>query len=115
MKKMYVLAVALMSSAVSMNVFAGADLVAGKALSVTCAACHGADFVKSPLGDTYPTLAGQHRDYIEHALTAYQRGDAANGRSNPIMGAQAKLLSKQDIKNVAAYLSSLPGPLVVSK
>jgi cytochrome c553 len=49
-------------------------------------------------------------------LTAYRRGaDGPNGRSNAIMGAQVKPLSSQDIKNIAAYLHSLPGSLVVQK
>ena len=119
MKKTYLMTVAavtLISSVVSLNAFAGGDMVAGKALAdKTCAACHGADF-KSPIDASYPKLAGQHRDYLEHALIAYQRGgDGPNGRNNAIMGPQAKMLSKQDIKNVAAYLASQPGPLVVEK
>jgi cytochrome c553 len=116
MKKTYLLAVALIASAISLNAFAGGDIVAGKALAdKTCAACHGVD-LKSPIDPTYPKLAGQHREYLEHALTAYQRGgDGPNGRNSAIMGPQAKLLSKLDIKNVAAYLASLPGPLVVEK
>jgi len=49
-------------------------------------------------------------------LIAYQRGaSAANGRGNAIMGGMAKPLSKTDIKDISAYLSSLPGALVVRK
>eukprot|EP01030_Chromulinospumella_sphaerica_P007980 gene7980-7808_t len=76
-----------------------------------CFACHGKDF-NSPIDPTYPKLAGQHKDYLEHALTAYKRGDAANGRNNAIMGGQVKALSDQDIRDIAAYLHSLPGSLV---
>ncbi|MBV8633102.1 MAG: c-type cytochrome, partial [Burkholderiaceae bacterium] len=50
-----------------------------------------------------------------HALKAYQRGDAganANGRVQPVMGAMAKQLNDQEIKDVAAYIGSLPGNLV---
>ena len=116
MKKILVLALALLSSAVSLNAAAGGNAVAGQALTEKyhCAACHGADF-HSPIDPTYPNLAGQHEDYLVHALTAYKRGDGPNGRVNAIMGAQAAPLSGQDVKDLAAYLHSLPGPLVVRR
>ena len=117
MKKNLALAVALIASTMSFNAFAGGNIDAGKAAAekFNCAACHGKDF-NSPIDPTYPKLAGQHQDYLEHALIAYQRGgDTANGRSNAIMGGQAKMLSGQDIQNIAAYLHSLPGSLVLRK
>jgi cytochrome c553 len=112
MKKIF--AFALVASTVSFNAFAGGNIEAGKAVAQkTCAACHGADF-NSPIDPTYPKLAGQNEDYLVHALTAYQRGaGGANGRGNAIMVGMAKPLSKQDIKDVAAYLHSLPGSLVL--
>ncbi len=98
-----------------------ADLAAGKAVweKVNCASCHGAD-AKSPIDPAYPILAGQHADFLVHALKAYQRGAAgapasANVRKNAIMGAFATQLSKQDIENVAAWLAAQPGPLAVRK
>ncbi len=61
-------------------------------------------------------LAHSDADYIEHALVAYQRGGSgANGRGNAIMGGMAKPLSKKEISDIAAYLASLPGSLVVRK
>jgi cytochrome c553 len=105
-----------MLACVSLNVLA-ADAEAGKTAlaKYNCASCHGADF-NSPIDPTYPKLAGQHADYLEHALIAYQRGgSAANGRGNAIMGGMAKPLSKTDIKDISAYLSSLPGGFVVRK
>jgi cytochrome c553 len=113
MKKMLAAAVALLS----LNAFAGGNIEAGKAATekYNCASCHGKDF-NSPIDPTYPKLAGQHQDYLEHALIEYQRGaSGANGRGNAIMGAQAKPLSRQDIKDIAAYLHSLPGSLVLRK
>src|SRR5512143_4344421 len=71
-----------------------------------CAACHGKDFV-SPVDPTYPKLASQSVAYLEKALRDYQTG----ARKNAIMAGIAKPLSRDDIRNVAAYLSSLPGPL----
>ncbi len=115
MKKMIALLAALLAS-VSLSAVAG-DIEAGKAAAAkyNCASCHGADF-NSPVDPSYPKLAGQHADYLEHALKAYQRGTtASNGRGNAIMGGMAKPLSKKDIADISAYLASLPGSLVVRK
>jgi cytochrome c553 len=116
MKNFFAGAVVLVSFAASCNALAG-DIAAGKAVAAkyNCASCHGADF-NSPIDPSYPKLAGQHGDYLEHALVAYKRGvDNMNGRGNAIMGGQAKALSQQDVKDVAAYLESLPGSLVVRR
>ena len=71
-----------------------------------CAACHGKDFVTG-VDPTYPKLAGQYADYLEKALRDYQTG----ARKNAIMAGIAKPLSRQDIRDLSAYLASLPGPL----
>ncbi len=97
-----------------------ADLAAGKALyEKNCASCHGAD-AKTPIMPAYPILAGQHADFLAHALKAYQRGASgapasANVRKNAIMGGQASALSKADVENVSAWLAAQPGPLAVRK
>ena len=54
------------------------DLAAGKAVfdKFNCASCHGAD-AKTAVDPAYPTLAGQHADYLVHALKAYKRGARA--------------------------------------
>jgi cytochrome c553 len=116
MKKIFTWAVVLFSATLSLSAYASGNVAAGK-LAVdkySCAACHGQDF-STPKDPSYPKLAGQHQDYLEHALIAYQRGDAAYGRVNAIMGSQAKVLSRQDIHNIAAYLHSLPAALVLRK
>ena len=108
------LALALACGA-SCNALAGGNIEAGKAVVEKngCTACHGQD-LSSPIDPGYPKLAGQHQDYIAHALTAYQRGaNGANGRGNAIMGEQAKKLSSKEIQDVAAYVHSLPGTLVL--
>jgi cytochrome c553 len=117
MKKFFAFVAAALAASVSFNALAGGNIEAGKAAATkyNCASCHGADF-NTPIDPTYPKLAGQYKDYLAHALTAYQRGvDGANGRGNAIMGAQAKQLSRQDIQDIAAYLESLPGSLVIRK
>lgn len=78
--------------------------------SQICAACHGKDG-KTPIDPSYPILAGQHEDYLAQALHDYKSG----ARTNPIMGAQAKMLSSDDIDNVAAYFASLPSGLSHNK
>jgi len=93
-----------------------ADVAKGEALvkKFNCASCHGADFNKS-IDPSYPKLAGQHAEYLTHALRAYKRGAGANGRSNPIMVGQVQPLSNRDMADIGAYLASLPTQLVVTK
>lgn len=117
MKKILAWSVAGFVSVIAFNVQAAGNVEAGKAAvkKYSCAACHGRDF-SSPVDPGYPKLAGQHKDYLEHALIAYQRGaDGVNGRGNAIMAGQVKALSRQEIKNIAAYLNSLHGSLVLRK
>lgn len=71
-----------------------------------CAVCHGKDFL-TPIDLTYPKLAGQYSDYLEKVLRDYKSG----ARKNPIMNGIAKPLTRDDIRNVSAYLAALPGPL----
>jgi cytochrome c553 len=106
------LIIALIAGAVSLNAFASGDLAKGEALAkkYNCASCHGADF-KTPIDPGYPKLAGQHADYLAHALTAYKRGGKAYGRNNPIMAGMAQPLSDTDMADISAYLSSLPSNL----
>ena len=68
-----------------------------------CASCHGTDGVG--ITPQYPTLAGQHADYLERALHDYKRG----GRKNPIMAGFVGTLTNADIKALADYYGSQPG------
>lgn len=86
---------------------AAADLRRGEELAqAQCAACHGKDFVTS-IDPSYPKLAGQYADYLQRSLRDYQTG----ARKNPIMAGIAKPLSRDDIRDLSAYLAGLPGPL----
>ncbi|MFJ7565505.1 c-type cytochrome [Herminiimonas sp. NPDC097707] len=117
MKKILALAVVSLSAVVSFNAAAESKIDAGKAAvaKYNCASCHGADF-QTPIDPGYPKLAGQHKDYLKHAMVAYKRGNqVSNGRSNAIMGPLSKQLSGQDIENIATYLHSLPTTLVLRK
>lgn len=90
--------------AASSQVSAGGNVAAGEKKAETCAACHGPGGAK-PATPDYPVLAGQHPDYLRHALTAYQKGK----RKNAIMSGMAAPLSKQDIADLAAYFASQKG------
>jgi len=114
-----IVALALGAATLSGQVLASGNAANGAALlnnkDSTCTSCHGTDY-KTPLDPSYPKLAGQHADYLAHALKAYKRGTkAANGRDNPIMALQVQKLSDRDIADIAAYLASLPGPLVTKR
>ena len=77
------------------------DAAAGEAkYTAMCAACHGADGnAGSP---EYPKLAGQHPAYLAKQLAEFKSGK----RANAIMNGMAAALSDEDMKNVAAWLSS---------
>ncbi len=81
-----------------------------------CASCHGAG-LNAPILPAYPKLAGQHADYIYYALHAYQVGNsnAQYGRNNAVMSSQVQVFTEADLHDIAAYVSSLPGSLVVKK
>jgi cytochrome c553 len=88
--------------------FAGKPLTStGKAqgtvpqAATLCTSCHGQDGVAvTPM---YPSLAGQHQDYLVRALEEYQHG----GRKNPIMKSLAAPLKPAEIAEIAAYFSAL--------
>jgi cytochrome c553 len=117
MKKILASTFVLCFSAAAFSASAAGKVEAGKvaAEKYNCFTCHGKDY-NTPIDPTYPKLAGQHKDYLERAMIAYKRGgDGPNGRNNAIMNAQVKPLSNKDIQNIAAYLNSLPGSLVLRK
>jgi cytochrome c553 len=73
----------------------------GKAKSLVCAGCHGADG-NSGINPVWPKLAGQHPQYIEKQLKDFKNGD----RTNDLMRPMAMGLTDQDMANLAAYYSS---------
>jgi hypothetical protein len=79
------------------------------AAAATCVACHGPDGVG--ITPDYPTLAGQHADYIEQALKAYRKGT----RQNAIMNGMAAALTDADIHAVAQYFAQQSPALWVPK
>ena len=65
-----------------------------------CTSCHGQDGVS--IAPMYPSLAGQHEDYLVRAIDEYQKG----GRKNPIMKGFAASLKDEDIEAIARYFSA---------
>jgi cytochrome c553 len=86
--------------------FAGKPLTADSkpegtipAAAQLCTSCHGANGVG--ITPQYPTLAGQHPDYIVRALEEYKKG----GRKNPIMAGMAATVKDEDMAIIADYFS----------
>jgi len=74
---------------------AGGRGSAGEGLTV-CARCHGDDGAEN---GHVPRLAGQRREYLEHALRSYAISERASG----IMGPVAAELSEREISDLAAF------------
>ena len=99
---------ALMAFASSSLLAASDNIASGKQKAATCFACHGVD--GNSVDPQYPRLAGQYNLYLQQVLHEY-KGDQLDTRNNPIMKGMVANLSDQDIEDVAAYFSSLPGKL----
>ncbi len=84
------------------GVASAGDIEAGKAKSVTCVACHGAD--GKGLTPEWPNLAGQVKGYIASQLKMFKNGK----RNNAIMLGQVAALTDADMENLDAYYASLP-------
>jgi cytochrome c553 len=81
---------------------------AGKSKAITCTACHGPE--GNSVSPLWPNIAGQSASYIAKQLNAFkiQEGEKVARRTDPLMSAQAMLLSAQDIGDLAAYFETLP-------
>ncbi len=91
----------LSAGAVNAESLVDGDIEAGKAKSVTCAACHGANGVS--VNPEWPNLAGQHAKYTVEQLKAFKEGK----RNNALMNGQAMMLSEEDMQNLAVYFESM--------
>ena len=88
--------------------FAGKPLLAsGQApgrlpqAATLCVSCHGQDGVA--IAPMYPSLAGQHQDYLVRAIDEYRKG----GRKHPAMKGFVATLKDEDIAVIAQYFSAL--------
>ncbi len=78
------------------------DLIAGKATAeAKCQVCHGID--GRALVPMAANLSGQQKQYIVAQLEAYRSGRRRHEQMNIV----AKMLSDEDVKNVAEWYSSI--------
>lgn len=87
------------------------DPVAGQALYALCAACHGPEGQDNPLLNS-PKISGQEDWYLRRSLQQYKSG-ARGTHERDVFGQQmapmaATLADNSAIKNVVAYIDSLP-------
>jgi cytochrome c553 len=75
----------------------------GQAISGVCAACHGTD--GTSVVPDFPNIGGQHEQYLYRALLDYKLGN----RQDPIMSAQVVELSRQDMRDLAAFYARQEG------
>jgi len=95
----HLLPVALMACAFALPV--RADVVAGKAKARACAVCHG--MLGLATAPETPHLAGQPERYLSEQLKAYRSGK----RNHEVMSVMARPLTDDDIRDLAAWFSSL--------
>ncbi len=79
------------------------DAARGAGLAESCAACHGGAGVS--VSPDIPNLAAQKDAYLAAQLEAFRAGS----RESALMNAIAAGLSDQDIADLAAHFSGLPG------
>jgi cytochrome c553 len=94
------LAISLMLSLCLVAAAQAGDAGAGKNLSATCAACHGAD--GNSAVPSFPKIAGLGEAYILKQLKNYKSGE----RENAIMAGQVAALNETQMGDLAAYFTS---------
>ena len=94
---------AYLSSFGNATIEAGGSQTAGIEEAATCVACHGQ--IGISLSPTWPTLAGQHEDYLVHALNQYRDGT----RGDAVMTQMAAALSDAEVKLLARFYAGLEG------
>ena len=78
------------------------DPKAGKSEAALCAACHGAEGMS--VATNVPNLAGQHYEYLMEQLIAYKQGTRKNGVMNELI----RPMTLEQLRNIAAYFSTVP-------
>jgi len=117
MKKALVLVFAGMAMIASAVGNAAGDAEKGKALSASCAACHGSEGVST--NPEWPNLAGQGEGYLAKQLydfrTVVSKKDESPivyRRNNAVMNGMAMAIaSDEDVEHISAYYASLPAAL----
>lgn len=100
--KMRMLLVVMMAMLAMGGAQAGGDATRGAELTDDCAMCHGDDGMGD---DHFPAIAGQDEAVFIKKMTGFKTGAVANLDMEEFVVD----LSEQDIADLAAYYSSLPG------
>ena len=69
----------------------------------TCVACHGQNGIS--LSPSWPTLAGQHEDYLVHSLNQYRDGT----RQDVVMSPMVAEMTDDTVEQLAEYFAGLEG------
>jgi cytochrome c553 len=85
------------------TVEAGGDKNTSFEAAATCVACHGQNGIS--VSPAWPSLAGQHEEYLIAALNQYRDGT----RKEAVMTQMAAPLSDEDVKLLATYYAGLDG------
>jgi cytochrome c553 len=101
MKTIFYLTLSMFVFFVSASAQAAGDAAAGKSKAALCSACHGPEGISST--DIWPNLKGQKYGYLVKQIKAFRDGS----RKDPSMQPMVANLSDDDIKNVAAYYSTM--------
>jgi cytochrome c553 len=70
-----------------------------------CADCHGSK--EAPMNPLYPTLNGQHADYLILQLTLFKQGHRGGTSNANLMHKVVAGMDVDDIRDVAQYYASL--------
>ena len=104
MKFLSILAIVFFVTINLINPAYSSDIDKGKALSASCAACHGDNGIS--VNPVWPKLAGQNPKYLASQLYEFRKGAEGN-RNNAVMYGIAVTLSDSDIEDLSAYYASL--------
>ncbi len=85
------------------TVLAGGSEDANLDAAATCVACHGQNGIS--VSPAWPTLAGQHEEYLVHSLNQYRNGE----RKQAVMAQMAVGLTDADVRLLARYYAGLEG------
>lgn len=70
-----------------------------------CTGCHGPQGEGNP-GANFPSLGGQHADYVRAQLYAYRKEQRVNPKADVMMGV-TRYMSDKDIDAVSSYIQGL--------
>jgi cytochrome c553 len=95
--KLQTIALSALCGLFASSVLAEGSADEGQTKVIACIACHGVN--GNSINPEWPSLAGQHKQYIQKQLHAFKTGT----RQNALMTPMVQPLSDDDIEDIAAY------------